>query len=60
MRAVVAARKLGDVPGLQEQRRFAEELRSEGRWGELLLREGERAGEKEGAPAGIFWAPSMG
>jgi hypothetical protein len=54
MRAVVAARKLGDVSGLQEQRRFAEELRSEGRWGELLLREGERAGEKEGAPAGIF------
>ena len=29
-------------------RRFAEELRSEGRWGELLPREGERAGEKEG------------
>ena len=39
MRAVVAARKLGDVSGLQEQRRFAEELRSEGRWGELLRRE---------------------
>jgi hypothetical protein len=47
LRAAVAARK----PGLQEQRRVAEEMRSEGRWGELLLREGERAGGKKGRPA---------
>jgi hypothetical protein len=33
------------VPGLQEQRRFAEGLRSEGRWGELLLWRGSQAGE---------------
>ena len=37
--------------GAAGQRRFAEEMRSEGRWGELLLREGERAGEKKGRPA---------
>ena len=50
---------------MQEQRRFAEELRSEGRWGELLLCEGEGAGEQgrwlgEVARLGDFWAPWLG
>jgi hypothetical protein len=36
------------VSGLQEQRRFAEGLRSEGRWGELLLFCGEERRSREG------------
>ena len=47
-RAALAARKPGKVSGLQEQRRFAEGLRSEGRWGELPLFCGEERRSRGG------------
>jgi hypothetical protein len=47
-RATLAARKPGKVSGLQEQRRFAEGLRSEGRWGELPLFCGEERRSRGG------------
>jgi hypothetical protein len=47
-RAALAARKPGKVSGLQEQRRFAEGLRREGRWGELPLFCGEERRSRGG------------